>query len=68
MVQVVVEGLDLVLAARHLVGPDPKLEEIAREVADEENDSVPDERYARDRHQPRSPDELTRLAAFDLGR
>jgi hypothetical protein len=37
VVEVVVEGLDLVLAARDLVRPDPELEEVAGEVADEED-------------------------------
>jgi hypothetical protein len=55
VVQIVVEGLDVVLAARHLFVSDAELEEVACEVADEEDNPVPDERQSGQRHQVDTP-------------
>src|SRR5215204_6999716 len=62
VIQVGVEGLDLVLPVRHLALADPELEETVGEVTDEEDDPVADEPEAGEAHQPRAPTESCRLA------
>ena len=55
VVEVVVERLDLVLAARDLVGADAELEEVAGEVADEEDGRVADEGESGQGHEVDTP-------------
>src|SRR4029453_10410694 len=63
VVEGVVERLDLVLAACDLVGPDAELEEVAGEVADEEDGCVSDECDGREGHEIDAPLQRRRLLA-----
>jgi hypothetical protein len=57
VVEVVVERLDLVLAARYLVASNAELKKAVGEVQDEENDAVANERNRAERHQVDAPRE-----------
>src|SRR5215204_127466 len=57
VVEVVVERLDLVLAARHLVAADTELEKAVGEIQDEEDDGVTHKGDRAKRHQVHAPRE-----------
>src|SRR5215204_5153592 len=60
VVEVVVERLDLVLIARHLVAADTELEEAVGEIQDEEDDGVTRKRDRAECHQVHAPRERRR--------
>src|ERR687892_2281791 len=71
MADVVVEGrterLDLGLPDADLLGADSELEEAVREVADEEDHGIADERDCAERHEPDAHPERRRLLPIRAG-